>query len=87
MSGLASLKDAKKIYCSQEERDIAQKGSMRYRKAFWQTIKIDKFNMSYDDKAPFKRSLDIFKGDSFIAYLTLGHSAGSIAIIVKENNK
>lgn len=87
VSGLLPLKEAKNIYCSQQEWDIANKGGdPRYRKKFWNGAKMKTLCMQDDSSAPFGKSVDVLGDGSFRAVLTPGHSAGSIAILAKGEN-
>lgn len=82
-SGLVPLKKAKNIYCSAEEWEEAQTKDVRYRPSFWEGVDIEILKMEDDPEAPFGQSADIFGDGSIKAYLTPGHTKGSVAAIAQ----
>lgn len=82
-SGLVPLKGAKRIFCSAEELTHAQTRDVRYRPKFWEGVAIEPVAMAEDLDAPFGKSADIFGDGSVKAYLTPGHSAGSVAVLAQ----
>lgn len=87
VSGLHLVKNAKAIYACKEELARAEKKSPRYNNDFWQNIDVAPLPMGYDSKAPFGKSCDLFGDGSVRAIYTPGHSAGSICVIIKDNDK
>lgn len=86
-SGLADLKGVKHIYTTEEEWQKANTGDVRYNKKFWKDIDFEFFQMTDDSTAPFGKSCDLFGDGSVKIIFTPGHSAGSVAVIVNDNNK
>lgn len=82
-SGLDGVSKAKNIYCSEEEYNHSLKKDVRYNPAFWKDVKLQTLNMKNDEKAPFKKSCDLFGDGSVVAVLTPGHSEGSLAVLAK----
>lgn len=86
-SGLADLKGIKHIYTTEEEWQKANKGDVRYNKKFWKDIHFEFLKMTDDSTAPFGKSCDLFDDGSVKIVFTPGHSAGSVAVIIKDNDK
>lgn len=84
-SGLIPLKNAKHVYCSEEEWKHAQTKDVRYRSSFWKGVNVETFHMKDDPDAPFGKSCDVFGDGSVLAFLTPGHTEGSVAVLVKGN--
>lgn len=85
VSGLIPVKNAKHVYCSEEEWKHAQTRDVRYKASFWKDVNIETLHMAEDQKAPFGKSCDVFGDGSVTAVLTPGHSEGSMAVLVKGN--
>lgn len=84
-NGLKSVKDAKNILVSRDEVQYANKNRLRYKKKWWDKVKLTQFEWN-DDKGPFNRSYDLF-GDGSIQLIAIpGHSNGLFAVkIIKED--
>lgn len=81
VSGLIPLKNAKHIYCSEEELEHSHKMDVRYKSSFWKNVNMETLNMHDNPDAPFGKSCDLFDDGSFKAVLTPGHSEGSVAVL------
>lgn len=86
VNGIQSVKDAKHIMASKEEIDAANKGKVRYWKKQWKGIRFDEFLFNEDKKSG-KKVFDVFGDGTVSVIFTPGHSAGSITILVKNNDK
>lgn len=82
-SGLVPLRDAKHIYCSEQEWRHAHKKDVRYNPAFWKGVHMETLPMKEDPKAPFGKSCDLFHDGTIKVVLTPGHSEGSVAVLAK----
>lgn len=85
-SGIVDLTGAKHFYTTRREIEYASKNKIRY-KNFWKNIKLEALNMVDDQSAPFGKSCDLFGDGTVVIYLTIGHSAGSVAIKINDNGK
>lgn len=86
-SGLCDLKDATHVFVSEEELSQAEKPNMRYHKTFWKGVHLESLAMKNDQSAPFGASCDLF-GDGCVEVVsTPGHTAGSVAVVVKGCGK
>lgn len=83
-SGLVPLRDAKHVYCSEEEwRHACKGGDVRYKPSFWRGVRMETLPMADDPSAPFGKSCDLFGDGSVRVVLTPGHSEGSVAVLVQ----
>ncbi len=82
-SGLVALKGAKHVFCSAEEWAEAQTANVRYRSQLWEGVDIACLEMADDSAAPFGKSCDVFGDGSIMAYLTPGHTKGSVAVLAR----
>ena len=82
-SGLIPLKNAKHVYCSEEEWRHAKTKDVRYKSSFWKGVHMETLHMKEDHSAPFGKSCDVFGDGSVIAVLTPGHSEGSTAYLIR----
>jgi len=87
VSGLLPLKDAARIYTTREELAAASAKNVRYNPRFWKGIDFSFYEMKPDERAPFKRSCDLFGDGSVVAYFTPSHSAGSVAVEVNDGGR
>lgn len=83
VSGLIPVRDARHIYCSEEEWHHAQKRDVRYNPAFWKGVHMETFSMKEDPVMPFGKSCDLFGDGSIRAVFTPGDSEGSVAVLAK----
>ena len=87
VGGLRDAAGARHIYASAEELARANSGDLRYNRRLWRGLDIEAMPMRDDPRAPFGRSCDLFGDGSVEIMLTPGHSAGSCAVVVRENEK
>lgn len=76
----------KKIICSREEYEYAQKNAIRYGRLL-KGLTFEYIDFKADAQAIFGKSSDVFGDGSVIAYLTPTHSAGSVIYKITENGK
>ena len=86
VSGLIDVKGAKHIYASEQEIAVSKTKDVRYRKNYWKGVNIEPLKMIDDANAPFGKSCDLFGDGSVTAVLTPGHSAGSVCVVVNDND-
>jgi N-acyl homoserine lactone hydrolase len=82
-SGLKMVKEAPKIYVSEEESKAMHSGDLRYVKRPWKGIPLSFMPFEEDPSAPFGKSWDVFHDHTLIAYLAPGHSRGSVVFEVR----
>ena len=85
-SGLADVKDAPHIYASEQEIAVSKTRDVRYRKNYWAAVNIEPLSMANNANAPFSKSCDLFGDGSVTAVLTPGHSAGSVCVVIRDND-
>ncbi len=71
------------IYASKEEIAFSKKRKVRYG-SLVKNLNIIEIPFILDEKAPFRKSCDIFGDESVIAYFTPTHSAGSVMYLIKD---
>jgi glyoxylase-like metal-dependent hydrolase (beta-lactamase superfamily II) len=79
-SGLRLVKEAPKILVSPEEIKAIHSHQVRYVKKPWKGIPLTPISWQEDPFAPFGKSFDVFGDGRVIAYLTPGHSEGSLCV-------
>jgi N-acyl homoserine lactone hydrolase len=85
-SGLTLVKKAPHIYVSPEEIKALHSHQARYVKKPYRGIPLTPIRWT-GDYGPFHHSWDIFEDGSVIAFLTPGHSEGSLCIKVQRGSK
>lgn len=85
-SGLRLVKDAPHIMVSPEEYQALHSHQVRYVRKPWEGITLERMPLAKDTAAPFGKSWDIFRDGSVMAYLTPGHTQGSVSVLVSGTN-
>jgi N-acyl homoserine lactone hydrolase len=85
-SGLRLVQEAPHILISPEEEKALHSKDPRYVKKPYRGIKLE--TIVWDGNyGPFAKSWDIFKDGSVVAFLTPGHSEGSLSLKVEKDGK
>lgn len=85
-SGLRLVREARHIMVSPEEYQALHSRQVRYVRKPWEGITLERMPLIKDPKAPFGESWDIFQDGSVMAYLTPGHTQGSVSVLVSGTN-
>lgn len=87
VSGLALVKDAKKIYANEAELNAVRRGDIRYNRKLWEGISIAPLPLEHSGIGPNGLSFDVF-GDGTVQFVDLsGHSDGTTGVIVKNGDR
>lgn len=87
VSGLALVKEAKRILTSDIELKDAKKYPMNYKPFMWANTKLETFTFEKSPFGPENLAYDLF-GDNSIVFVNLpGHTNGMTGTIIQNNNK
>lgn len=84
VSGIDTLRTARRILVSPQEYAASQRKDVRYRPSFWDGVTFEELDFVFDDRSPFQQSCDIYGDGSVVAHFTPGHSKGSVALVATD---
>ena len=83
VSGLRLVKDAKNIFCSEEEWKACNKFSLRYIDTWSGISDVKTFSFQSTGIGPVGRSFDVFDDGTLLLIHTPGHSHGLFSVMIK----
>jgi glyoxylase-like metal-dependent hydrolase (beta-lactamase superfamily II) len=86
-SGLRLVKDAKHILISEDEYIACQSRQVRYYSGLWEGLTFETFKLSDSKYGPVNKAFDVFGDEKLLMVFTPGHSQGSCAMLVQNNEK
>lgn len=84
VSGVDTLRTARRIMVSPQELAAARGKDIRYRPNFWRGVDFEEMDFRFDERSPFQQSCDVYGDGSVVAHFTPGHSKGSVAIVAND---